>query len=302
LTDILEAVLTALFKERKKKGDSAKKMDFDHVGKLCSHPFCNRKDFLPFTCDACRKPFCLEHRSYLTHDCEVAKGRDMTSVDCPICGKSVVMSKAQDANAMWEKHYLTSCSQVATQSASSLSTSSSIVTAQKPKCARSGCNTTLGPSNTIQCQKCHKKLCIAHRMPEDHQCPAATSSSSGGNGNPFLQRLDGQRTSNSSKSKTPLQQYSKPSAVANRKSSAQPVDTANTLRGSAARRQRPASEVNSNSGYRCPFCNLPASSVEDLQSHIAIDHQEETPQSVLSSPEQEVWNWISCSLLEEHIH
>lgn len=43
-------------------------MEFSGLGKHCK--ICNQKDFLPFTCDYCKYPHCLEHQTVKSHDCQ----------------------------------------------------------------------------------------------------------------------------------------------------------------------------------------------------------------------------------------
>jgi len=43
-------------------------MEFN-IGKHCSLQECKQLDFLPFECDACKKIFCLEHRTSEAHKC-----------------------------------------------------------------------------------------------------------------------------------------------------------------------------------------------------------------------------------------
>ena len=77
-------------------------MEFSNCGHHCEAPLCHQQgvyslkatsigwtgkchdyfnrmplvsDFLPFTCDACRKTFCLEHRTYSSHSCRDAGQR-----------------------------------------------------------------------------------------------------------------------------------------------------------------------------------------------------------------------------------
>ena len=86
--------------------------------------------------------------------------KDMTSIDCPICGKGVKFDKSQDANVVWDHHYLHDCSQQATSHHEK-----TVV-----RCFKPGCNTVLGPSNKFTCAKCHMNVCLAHRIPEEHNC------------------------------------------------------------------------------------------------------------------------------------
>lgn len=134
-------------------------MEFENVGAHCQQEGCNQKDFLPFRCATCSRSLCLSHRSYVSHNCNGDKMKDMTSIDCPICGKSVKFDKTQDVNTVWNEHYLTMCTQTAPAT-------HKIIT----KCFKPGCNKTLGPSNTFECPKCHQKVCLSHRIPEEHSC------------------------------------------------------------------------------------------------------------------------------------
>ena len=69
--------------------------DTAHPG-CCS---CSGADFLPFTCDCCTKVFCLDHRSYRTHECPVAGTKDTHAIACPICAGSIRVEGDEDPNA-----------------------------------------------------------------------------------------------------------------------------------------------------------------------------------------------------------
>lgn len=135
-------------------------MEFVDLGAHCQYEGCNQKDFLPFKCDTCSKSLCLLHRSYVAHECHGAKAKDMTSIDCPICGKGVKFDKTQDPNIVWDHHYQHECTQQAPAQPQKV-----VV-----RCFKPGCNTVLGPSNKFTCNKCHMNVCLAHRIPEEHHC------------------------------------------------------------------------------------------------------------------------------------
>ena len=137
-------------------------MEFDHVGAHCDFEGCNQQDFLPFVCDTCHKSLCLMHRSYVSHNCIGATAKDMTSIDCPICGKSVKFDKSQDVNVIWDDHYINHCTQQPHKKAG--------VDIPPARCFAQGCRTVLGPSNTFTCSKCHQMVCLAHRIADDHNC------------------------------------------------------------------------------------------------------------------------------------
>ena len=141
-------------------------MELEHtnLGHHCEMESCNQRDFLPFTCDLCRKKLCLLHRSYAAHSCDGSNSRDMTSIDCPICGKSVKFSQAQSVDDVWEKHYFNGCSKVLAP-----------IKATKI-CFKSTCPTVLGLSNSFRCTKCGHDVCLLHRVPEEHECTSLRGS------------------------------------------------------------------------------------------------------------------------------
>jgi hypothetical protein len=210
--------------------------------------------------------------------------KDMTSLDCPVCGKSVKFTKAQDANLIWENHYLNGCSQ---QNRTAATPSSS----QKIQCGRVGCTTILGPSNTINCSKCNKKVCIAHRMSEDHQCSSVSTNRAA-----FLQRFESTNTSAklSSKTNAAVQHKSNLKTSTNGKTSHTAEtdkfgrtieDYSNTILGTASRRMKEPTNSQQESltnpivihpsDYVCPFCNGNMSTIDELNLHVASAHSEE---------------------------
>ncbi|CAL9224670.1 unnamed protein product, partial [Arabidopsis halleri] len=69
--------------------------EFPDLGKHCSVDVCKQIDFMPFTCDRCLQVLCLDHRSYMKHDCP----RDVTVVNT-----GVWLNPEEDSNANWDKH------------------------------------------------------------------------------------------------------------------------------------------------------------------------------------------------------
>ena len=135
-------------------------MEFEHVGLHCEVAECRMKDFLPFICDVCKGSYCSEHRMYESHGCVATQSKDITSIDCPVCKKSIKYSKADNVDVVWELHFKSSCSQIPP----------STHEATKKCCARLNCRTVIGPSNSLTCTKCNKLVCLPHRLPEDHPC------------------------------------------------------------------------------------------------------------------------------------
>ncbi|KAJ6741817.1 ARSENITE INDUCUBLE RNA ASSOCIATED PROTEIN AIP-1-RELATED [Salix viminalis] len=133
---------------------------FPDLGKHCSVEDCKLIDFLPFTCDRCRQVFCLEHRSYIQHDCPKADSNGVTVVICPLCAKGVRLVPDEDPNISWEVHVNTECDP-----------SNYDKVTKKRKCPVRGCREVLTFSNTIKCRDCTLDHCLKHRFGQDHNCP-----------------------------------------------------------------------------------------------------------------------------------
>lgn len=139
-------------------------MEFDHVGRHCSLETCHQRDFLPFTCDICKGSFCLDHRTYASHNCVGKERKDMTSISCPICGDSIKFSQSQNIDELWTIHFENECIQTSKSKAID-------------KCVSKSCKIRLGPSNRFQCPQCKELVCLSHRRPEDHQCRSSINRS-----------------------------------------------------------------------------------------------------------------------------
>ena len=223
----------------------------EEVGAVCQ--VCGKRDFLPFRCKGCKRMLCLEHRSPTLHDCAGLNITDATSMNCVICGKSIVYDKSRDVNEVWEKHFATECTKVAAKEK------------EKKVCPVSACRNILGPSNTFRCPKCQKVVCLSHRNPDDHDCTQ----------------------NDRAKRKIFLDQVSKKKETVKKKSSPKVIDPANTLIGSAARRGRKEED-----GLICPFCMKKGwNNVEELQAHVNSAHNEGPPTA--SSPTTAVQSFPS---------
>ena len=260
-------------------------MELDHtnLGHNCEFPDCNQRDFLPFTCDLCRRKLCLTHRSYNAHACEGSNSKDMTSIDCPICGKGVKFSLSQSADQIWEDHYNTKCSR---QVAAPTSTK---------KCSKPTCQTVLGLSNSFRCLKCSKEVCLSHRSPEEHDCISLKGQKNNSN-NAFLDSLVGRSYGQEPKSNPT------PSSASKNKSNATKSNTDqkdNSLRGTAGRRMegvnnRNASGGNSGSSNRsaeqfsCPMCSFIGDNAVAIQNHFTATHDTASSSSQQRSTGAEV--------------
>eukprot|EP01031_Cornospumella_fuschlensis_P041148 gene41148-50202_t len=247
-------------------------MEFEHVGRHCSLPSCGQKDFLPFQCDYCHGTFCLEHRTYHAHGCAGGDSKDMTSIDCPICHKTVKFDKSQDINLIWNEHYNTVCTQKPAPNV-------------KPaaKCARGDCRNHLGPSNSWTCTKCLKPVCLTHRLPEDHHCladtkPAASAARSNPRNN-FLDRIEANTKKPASKAPAT---GTKPGASSAKSvvSSSSNVPTRPKLEPQATSSSNQASS----SILFCPFCNMGIEGADALQRHVNNAHPDPTSRPASQPP------------------
>ncbi|XP_004513765.1 zinc finger AN1 and C2H2 domain-containing stress-associated protein 11-like [Cicer arietinum] len=134
--------------------------EFPDLGKHCAVSDCKLIDFLPFTCDRCNQVYCLEHRSFIKHQCTKADKQDVTVVICPLCAKGVRLIPDQDPNITWENHVNTECDP-----------SNYEKVTKKKKCPAAGCKEILVFSNTIKCRDCNVEHCLKHRFGPDHKCP-----------------------------------------------------------------------------------------------------------------------------------
>ncbi|KAG1660250.1 hypothetical protein FOA52_007647 [Chlamydomonas sp. UWO 241] len=125
---------------------------------------CHQLDFLPFTCDCCKRLFCMDHRSYASHTCPKAPtpGGDQVIV-CPLCAKGVRLAPGQDPNAAFEEHSRTQ----------GCDTRNYARVHAKPRCPVGRCSEKLTLINTYTCKACGTKVCLKHRMPDDHGCAQA---------------------------------------------------------------------------------------------------------------------------------
>eukprot|EP01029_Cantina_marsupialis_P029323 TRINITY_DN780108_c0_g1_i1.p1 TRINITY_DN780108_c0_g1~~TRINITY_DN780108_c0_g1_i1.p1 ORF type:complete len:212 (-),score=33.84 TRINITY_DN780108_c0_g1_i1:106-741(-) len=133
-------------------------MECEVIGKHCEYPSCNLRDFLPFTCDGCRKVFCLEHRSYATHECINSSNKDKRVIICPLCKDSVLIGPHEDETIAFHRHEITTCKPHTRKSK------------KKKRCPVEGCKEKLTRSNKESCADCSQEFCLRHRFPDDHDC------------------------------------------------------------------------------------------------------------------------------------
>jgi uncharacterized C2H2 Zn-finger protein len=216
---------------------------------------------------------------------------DMTSMDCPVCKKSFKLTRAEDPNEAWDRHFSTDCSQ-----------QPGAEKAAPMKCASPNCSVTLGPSNRFECPRCQKLVCLACRTVEVHQCVAVPVSGATKGPNDVtaarLSKLSGTSSSRSNatttkKSKTTgnkIASKSKPKGARGGGIS----DISNTLKGSSQRRMAekhhgvlstsnhhsqpigvaspPGNIVASEGAFDCPLCSQRYHTSVELIQHVEVSH------------------------------
>ena len=81
---------------------------FGDLGSKCALSGCNQHDFLPFTCEACKSTFCLEHRTRESHNCS-ASPKESSVVICDVCKKSIRVVPGQSGSVTIENHKREGC-------------------------------------------------------------------------------------------------------------------------------------------------------------------------------------------------
>ncbi|XP_072979963.1 zinc finger AN1 domain-containing stress-associated protein 12 [Typha angustifolia] len=136
---------------------------FPNLGLHCDREDCNQLDFLPFTCDGCKKVFCLEHRTYKSHDCSKSDHNNRIVVVCEICSMSIEKKAEEGEKTILEQHERSGDCDPSKK--------------RKPTCPVRRCKELLTFSNCSTCKACRQKVCLKHRFPTDHVCkPVAAAS------------------------------------------------------------------------------------------------------------------------------
>ncbi|KAL3833208.1 hypothetical protein ACJIZ3_007944 [Penstemon smallii] len=148
---------------------------FPELGLHCQDPYCRQLDFLPFTCNACQKVYCLDHRSYKSHDCPNSDIGSRKVVVCEICSTAIETTGyvGEDEKNLLERHEKSGDCDPKKK--------------KKEKCPVRRCKEVLTFSNTATCKSCRIKVCLKHRFPLDHVCLQLRSASA--NDNKFLAAL-----------------------------------------------------------------------------------------------------------------
>ncbi|XP_049878533.1 AN1-type zinc finger protein 2A-like [Pectinophora gossypiella] len=135
-------------------------MEFPHIGKNCSYKSCNKLDFLPMKCDACREVFCSDHFAYLKHECPAPNGRDVQVPECPLCGAPVPGRRGEPPDVAVGTHIDNQCtSDPARERRKKVFTN---------RCSFKGCKTK--EMVPLVCGECSLNFCLRHRHAVDHAC------------------------------------------------------------------------------------------------------------------------------------
>ncbi|CAK1589118.1 unnamed protein product [Parnassius mnemosyne] len=135
-------------------------MEFPHIGKNCSYSSCNKLDFLPMKCGACKEIFCSEHFAYLKHECPAQNTKDVQVPDCPLCGAPVPGRRGEPPDVAVGAHIDNQCtSDPAKERRNKVFTN---------RCSYKGCKTK--EMVPLICSECSLNYCLRHRHAADHAC------------------------------------------------------------------------------------------------------------------------------------
>lgn len=132
------------------------------AGNHCAVPTCNRLDFLPYPCDACKNIYCETHRGYAIHECREGYTRDRIVPSCPICNKLVPSKPGQTVDQAMNRHINDGCASVNQKGRT-----------YKNKCSHLKCKKR--ELVEMHCKTCRLNFCMSHRFEDDHNCAGRAS-------------------------------------------------------------------------------------------------------------------------------
>ncbi|XP_063600369.1 AN1-type zinc finger protein 2A-like [Penaeus indicus] len=136
-------------------------MELPHIGTNCAEPTCRQLDFLPFTCNMCKKEFCVDHHKYEDHSCPESYKADVRIPVCPLCNQPVPSKRGEAPDLAVNDHLENNCK----------NKNKKIYT---NKCSANGCKTK--EMVPVSCNACGLNYCLRHRHTTDHDCKGPATS------------------------------------------------------------------------------------------------------------------------------
>lgn len=141
-------------------------MEFPHLGKQCSEATCNKLDFLPVKCDACKNIFCQEHMKYASHSCASAYKKDVQVPVCPLCNVPIPIRRGEPPDIAVGAHIDRDCQSDPAKDRRKVFSN---------KCSMKGCKgKEVVP---VLCSECQLNFCLKHRHTADHNCQGKSAAS-----------------------------------------------------------------------------------------------------------------------------
>ncbi|KAJ2852660.1 zinc finger, AN1-type domain [Coemansia brasiliensis] len=165
-------------------------MEFPELGEQCNLKDCRALDFLPFTCQYCKKRFCDEHWKVDKHNCarkDLVVDRRVPS--CPICEQVISMGPNEDPDVVVDRHISRGCPQKQPKAK------------QRTKVTECTFKRCTKKSLVIDvCPSCRQKFCITHLHADVHECSrrAASAPVNGRSNNDVLNIFGSKRTATAS--------------------------------------------------------------------------------------------------------
>uniref|UniRef100_M4BH13 AN1-type domain-containing protein n=1 Tax=Hyaloperonospora arabidopsidis (strain Emoy2) TaxID=559515 RepID=M4BH13_HYAAE len=249
------------------------------IGAHCSISSCHQQDFLPFTCDCCRSVFCLDHRSYGSHQCPSAGSHDRRVIQCPVCSQLIHWTAEQDVNIVWDTHVRKGqCARQELQQQQTKRQEMQHKKKKKKRCAAPDCREVLLASNQFSCRKCSQDVCLRHRFESDHACASVQQASR----QQWLGRFETPKASFATRTKRTLPPQLPMSAQQTAASVVKGTKLAVSSLVQSVKTAASSTAVTTTSEV-CPICRQQFHDVSQLVAHVDRVHSDMTGQTRASS-------------------